>query len=130
MRIGIDLDDTITELPWLFEILTRGLKEAGHEIHIITYRDEGSSQEVAKELTAYKITYDKIHLPAANRLPAEWKAEVAKALQLDLMFDDSPEVLAGMPATTKRVWLCDPEIFDLRVCIAAMKAHAKLPVIH
>ena len=51
----------------------------------------------------------------------EWKGNLALELKLDLMIDDSPEVLSEMPANTKRLWLCDSSLFNLNTCIKAMR---------
>ena len=120
-KIGIDLDYTITEMPWFFAPLTAALKLAGHEIHIVTYRDREDRAETEAELQELKIQYDQLHLPEDDALPAAWKADVCTRLGLDLMIDDAPEVLAALPAGIKRLWVCDPEVFDLDVCIKAMQ---------
>ena len=44
-----------------------------------------------------------------------------RELRLDLMVEDSPEVLAEMPPDTQRLWLCNPAVFDLQVCVRALK---------
>jgi hypothetical protein len=59
----------------------------------------------------------------------EWKSQMAAQLDLDLMIDDAPEVLNAMPTKTKRLWLCDPAIFNLESCISAMKADTRIGVI-
>jgi len=43
------------------------------------------------------------------------------------MIEDSPEVLARMPARTARLWLCDHEVFDLDVCLRALRGLAAPP---
>lgn len=120
MNIGIDLDDTITDMPEFFTVICAAFLSAGHEVHIITYRDD--NKEAKSDLDEHDIKYTALHLPPENVKNAEtWKAQVAKELNLDLMIDDSPEVLAALPKTCKRMWLCDREVFDLGACIRAMK---------
>ena len=126
MRVGIDMDFTITALPELFKLLTKALIVSGHEVHIVTYRDEGKHTE--EELTNFGISFTKIHLPPAGASPEKWKADVAREIGLDIMFDDSPEVLAALPESCKRIWVCD-QIFNLDVCVSALRNHSKLPVI-
>ena len=121
MIIGIDLDDTITDVPELFSLITRALITDGHEVHIITYREPGTEKEVQKDLEELGIGFTRIHLPDDFYSAPEWKAGLAEELKLDAMFEDSPEVLARMPKSVKRFWLCDPEIFDLDVCLSALK---------
>lgn len=121
MRIGIDLDDTISALPQWFSLLCDAFVAAGHEVHVLTFRSPGTEAEVRVELQELGIRYTALHLPSAGVHPPEWKAAVAQRLELDLMIEDSPEVLARMPASTARLWLCDPEVFDLDVCIRALR---------
>jgi len=42
MKIGVDLDATITAYPEFFGVFTKAIAEAGHEIHIITNRPTGT----------------------------------------------------------------------------------------
>ena len=107
MNIGLDIDGTISESPQFFALLSAVLKAAGHKVHIITYRDPSpqSVEETKRELADWKIAYDELHLP--NNDPSigmgEWKRDVAEQLDLDIMIDDSLEVLAAMGAMSKKV---------------------------
>ncbi len=132
--IGIDLDDTITEMPEFFSALTAVLYyKPNVKIHIITYRDQEDRADTIKELTKYGIHYHELHLPRQqDECAEEWKSELATKLGIQLMIDDSPEVLAEMPKGTKRMWLADSEVFNLRTCVHAMKKSTqsrKLPII-
>ena len=133
MRIGIDLDDTITEMPWFFEPLIKALIDS-HQIHIISYRD--TLQEVQDELRKHGIdVFTKIWVPSKDELEAKghsmgtWKGKVAREIPLDVMIDDSPEVLSEMPSTVKRLWLCDSSIFNLKSCICALRADIRIEII-
>lgn len=55
MKIGIDLDATITVYPAVFSGLTAALKKAGHEVHIITDQAEKNEQNVAVMLAEMNI---------------------------------------------------------------------------
>ena len=46
MRIGIDLDETISAMPEWFSLLTKAVVTSGHEIHVITYREAGTEPAV------------------------------------------------------------------------------------
>ena len=120
MRIGINLDETITALPAWFSLLSKAVVSSGHEIHVITSREPGTESEIKAELARYGIQYTDLHVPTGSVDPATWKSTLAGELSLDLMIEDSPEVLAKMPATTARLWLCDQAVFDLNVCVQAM----------
>ena len=123
MRVGIDLDATITDVPQFFALLSGALVDAGHEVHVITYRspDMFPREETLHDLDALGIRYTRLHLPAGSLDAPEWKARVAAELGLDIMIEDSPEVLAAMPEGVKRMWLCDPDFYDLPTCIEAMR---------
>jgi len=121
MIIGIDLDETISDLPEFFSVITAALVSAGHEVHVITYREIGTEASVKTELAEFGIHYTDLHLPSDFRTAPEWKSELAEKLGVEIMFEDSPEVLARMPGSVKRVWICDPEIFDLDRCVDALR---------
>ena len=120
MIIGLDLDDTISDLPEFFSVLTRALVDAGHEVHVISFRQPGTEPRVERELADLGIAFTALHIPEDLVQPPSWKADVARELKLDVMIEDSPEVLAAMPAGTRRLWLCDEEVFDLDVCVNAL----------
>lgn len=130
MKIGLDLDFTISELPQFFAILSKALIAEGHEVHIITYREKFDTGNTIIELNDYGIAYTQLHIPDHNNtLTMEaWKAEIAK-IGLDLMIDDSPEVLHAMPPNVKRLWMCDPQVFNLKTCIMAMRAEMRMDTI-
>lgn len=121
MKIGLDLDFTITELPEFFSILSTALMKAGHEVFIITYRDEELKPVTISQLTKMHIRYTKLFMPEGDVDMAKWKGKLAEDLDLDIMIDDSPEVLDAMPPKTRRMWLCDPNVFSLRTCLEALK---------
>ncbi len=101
MKIGLDLDETITEFPAFFALLAGALIDAGHQVHVITYRSpepDGDNPATREELDGLGIRYTELHLPDGISDAPQWKARVASAVGLDLMIDDSPEVLAAMPA--------------------------------
>lgn len=118
MRIGIDLDGTILDMPAFFSILSHALMAEGHEVHVITYRD---NRELAvRDLEASAIRYTGLHLPETMIDAREWKRARADELSLDLMIDDSPDVLAAMPPSVKRLWLCDPALYNLDKAIGGL----------
>jgi hypothetical protein len=120
MNIGIDLDGTITENPAFFSLITMALVAQNHEVHIVTYRDLADEVATIQELAALNIQYTRLHLPPANAAIAAWKLKIATEVKLDMMIDDMPEVLESMPASTQRLWFCDPAIYDLKRCIKAL----------
>jgi hypothetical protein len=129
MNVGLDLDETITEMPWMFSLITTGLKAAGHKVYILTYRDSEERQRTVEELVDHSIVYDQLYVAPADVDAPEWKAKMATELHLDVMFDDAPEVLDALPEFTKRIWVCDRDVFDLGVVVGALQDHTRLPVI-
>ena len=121
MIIGIDLDYTISAWPEWFSVVTRALVRDGHEVHVLTHREPGTETGIRAELAEFGIEYTALHLPEDDLSAREWKPMKAEALRLEMMIEDSPEVLARMPMGIHRMWICDPEVFDLDVCIAAMR---------
>ena len=116
MRIGLDLDDTVTGrdgLPAFFALLSQALVRAGHEVHIISFRYDESRKATLSELRELGIWFTALHLTtAAGPAPAAWKARLAEQLGLDVMVEDSLENLAAMPARTRSIWVC-PRRVDL-----------------
>jgi hypothetical protein len=98
MRIGLDLDKTITATPWMFSAMTKGLIANGHTVFIITYRDQELKEYTIKQLKELDIQYNILFLPPnRNTSPEKWKARLAKNLGLDVMFDDQVSILSSMP---------------------------------
>jgi hypothetical protein len=97
MKIGLDLDKTITEVPWMFSALTKGLIADGHEVHIITYRDTNIIDYTKKQLIELGIQYTELHLPPNKEIsPEEWKASLVSRHGINVMFDDEVSILSNM----------------------------------
>ncbi len=122
MIVGIDLDYTISDMPEFFSVLAAALVDSGHEVHVITFREIGTEDSVRAELREYGLRYTQVHLPRSPCLAPKWKAQLAVELGLDLMIEDSPEVLSEMPDSVKRLWLCDSSVFNLATCVQALRA--------
>lgn len=101
MIVGIDMDGTITKHPELFRILVKGLQAEGNSVHIITCRLE--PEAVVESLNALGIGFDEVHTPVPEKdfmTVGEWKAEVCREVGVDIMFEDSPDVLVSLPEGT------------------------------
>jgi hypothetical protein len=59
----------------------------------------------------------------------EWKVKKIMELGIDLMIDDCPEVLSALPPHIKRLWMADPEVFNLKSCVTALKADNRIKTI-
>jgi len=98
MKVGLDIDGTITAMPWLFRVLSRGLRAEGHEVYVITFRSPSFKEETEEMLQAMGVVYDKIFY-GQQIVDPEWKGKIAQEVGLDVMFEDDVSVLAQMPAT-------------------------------
>ena len=112
MNTGIDIDGCITENPQFFALLSRVLRAAGHKVHIISYRDPSPSSvaETKQELAEWKISYDELHLPDGNLGMGEWKADIARDMNLEIMVDDRLEILSKMPKNVLRFWVMPEDV--------------------
>lgn len=95
IKVGLDMDGTITDHPAFFSALSYSDK---FEIHIITGRslDEHKDQTI-EELKQYDIKYHAIHF-----VDAVWekKGEVCKKLGIQIMFDDMDEFIKHISEST------------------------------
>jgi len=92
MKIGVDLDATITAYPEFFSAFTQAMAAAGHQIHVITNRVPGTEDFVAQELARYGITWHVIHITRD-------KAAYILAEGISVLFDDMDEYFATLPET-------------------------------
>lgn len=119
--VGIDIDGTISRIPDIFSILSHGLKARGIPVHIITFRDEELEEQTLLELRGWNIHYDALHFaPRTAPSAAIWKASIVEKYHIDVMFEDSPEVLQALPGHVAKTWIFDTEIYDLRKVIEAL----------
>lgn len=92
MKIGIDLDATITAYPEVFSCFTKAYKDAHHEIHIITDRMQGTEEDVADILAELKIEYDIIAITRD-------KTSYILRQGIDVLYDDTDEYFLYLPET-------------------------------
>ena len=106
MKVGIDVDGTITKYPELFRILTQGLRKEGHHVHIVTCRLEPDITQ--EELVRHGISYDRLHMPTPendNLSAGEWKRMVCDEEKLDILFDDSPDIIVRTSGHTQGIFV-------------------------
>lgn len=62
MKIGLDVDNTITKFPKVFSELSYVVKKDGGQVHIVTSRSDDEIARVGtiKELKEYNIIYDRL----------------------------------------------------------------------
>jgi len=126
MNVGIDLDHTISEAPWFFQALVKGMRMDDHRVFVLTYRD--NHEGAFEDLNNFGIMFDGLFTPPTPLkidAPA-WKAQMARELKLDLMIDDSPENLRAMPKDVTTIWFLNREVFDLKACLMGLRAFNKM----
>ena len=113
-HICLDIDDTITYVPKLFQVLTTVLPES--KITVVTFRSEAS--RAMETLSELDIRYDRLIVSSdescgkrPNETLAQWKARVVNNLKPDWFFEDMPEVVS----------LIDPDIIVLMPCDELMR---------
>ena len=91
LKIGIDLDDTITYCKTFFSMMTNAMQDMA-EIYIITNREQTPENEVAirKELDELGIRYH--HLAVTDK-----KAEYILREGITVFFDDTDEYFLSLP---------------------------------
>jgi len=64
LTVQIDIDETITALPEFFSAITKGLRQAGHRVIVVSSRvDEGDCRKKSlEELREYGIEFQALHL--------------------------------------------------------------------
>ena len=90
LRIGVDLDGTISEYPQFFKLFTKVMAEAGCRIYVITDRMQGTEQSVEDELAEYGITYDVLKVTSN-------KAAYILNEGIDVLFDDMDRYFLELP---------------------------------
>lgn len=90
MRIGIDLDATITAYPEVFSRFTKAYKNAGHEIHIITDRPSDTENEIVEMLKELRIEYDFIKI-------TQDKVSYILKQGIEVLYDDTDEYFLDLP---------------------------------
>ncbi|MHC4479028.1 MAG: hypothetical protein ACYTEL_25670 [Planctomycetota bacterium] len=90
LKIGVDLDGTISEYPQFFKVFTKAMAEAGCKVYVITDRMPGTERSVAAELEQYGMTYDTIKITSD-------KAGFILAEGISVLFDDMNRYFAELP---------------------------------
>lgn len=90
LKIGVDLDGTISEYPGFFKLFTMAMAQAGCMIYIITDRTPGTEASVADELESYDITYDFLKITGD-------KARYILDEGVSVLFDDVDDYFLQLP---------------------------------
>lgn len=109
LRLGLDIDETITAAPELFAEVSRTCRLNDGQVHIVTSRSALGRSETVEELSGYGVQFDALFfLPEMSRANSDcphkeldwfqrylWQ-KVAYAKQHGLMHfvDDDPKVIS------------------------------------
>lgn len=108
MKLGLDIDGTISACPHFYAFMARGIVTEGGEVHIISARaetDRGVTErhlvewgfgDIPHVLHLYPLHYnhaDPEELEAHFVRHAAWKAETCKAHGIRVLIDDDPRNL-------------------------------------
>ncbi len=96
MRIGLDIDGTITRAPEFFAFLSKVFMDAGHHVAVVTHRMDRKLTE--EELAEYGVQFHELILPENfDHEIAEWKIEAFEKIKPDIVFEDMVDVVNGLP---------------------------------
>ncbi len=106
LKIGIDLDDTITYCKQFFSMMTNAMKDTA-EIHVITNREQTveNAAIIRNELDELGISYH--HLEVTGD-----KAEYILEKGITVLFDDTDEYFLTLPESVKVFKMREPWNFD------------------
>lgn len=102
MKFAFDLDGVTYEYPKILQEIMRCLKLGGNEVIILTGHFEGDVLEKDKRrLREGGFVYHNrlIEKPLAGMSSHKFKAKVCRAEKIDVLFEDSPEVVEEVNKT-------------------------------
>lgn len=109
LRIGLDIDDTMTRHWAFFCFLANALVDAGHEVYVITLREDFAATR--DELASRGLRYTELICADLDEMEGSveaWKAAVCKDRGVEILFDDMEEVMNHLPETTLGLMPVDP----------------------
>ena len=124
-RYGFDLDGTLDSSPELAH-LARALALAGHKIWIITGSPFSKKAIAAKLYGLNVVDYQKIITvdgTAGDEEIGKAKGEACNKHDIDLFFDNDPEVLKGFASVSKvaRCYILSSEVLQPKVAPAVKR---------
>lgn len=93
MNVALDIDGTISDHPPFFAFLSVTLRQAGHRVVILTYRDPAKIEATKAQLAAWGIVFDELVI--AESLSA--KGALCAQHAIDVFIDDQDECIAEVP---------------------------------
>lgn len=111
MRIGIDIDDTMSRNWAFFRFLAAAFLDGGHEVFVVTFRED--SDQTARELEARGVRCSRLICASPEALStqgwAAWKGAVCQREGIEIFFDDMEEVINHLPSQTVGLMVTDPQ---------------------
>jgi len=109
IKVAIDLDNTITEYPKFFSIITRALVPS-IEVVILTNRENSveSKEKIKKILADLDIFYSKIVITAK-------KTEYVIKNDVNIFIDDTDEYFLNLPKSVCVLKIREPGNFDFDI---------------
>jgi len=113
MVIGLDIDGTITRHPAFFAFLSRALRQAGHDVVVITFRQDRASSE--SDLAQWGIAYSRLVIWSlgAHTDMLRWKGDVCRELGVEVLFEDDPQVLCQVAPEIVSMMVVNHDEHDL-----------------
>ena len=90
LKIGIDLDGTISEYPAFFKLFTKAAVDAGGIIYIITDRAPGTEAFVRAELESYGLTWHVLKITSE-------KSSYILHEGISVLFEDVDDYFVDLP---------------------------------
>jgi ribonucleotide monophosphatase NagD (HAD superfamily) len=81
LKVALDVDGVITKAPEFFATLTAALRQAGHEVYILTDHDETLREAREEELAGWGVEYDCLVITRR-------KQAFFEDLEMDVALDD------------------------------------------
>ena len=115
MVIGLDIDGTINRHPEFFALLSDALMSAGHDVIVITFRENRKS--ATDDLIGWGIRFSKLVTWSFQDNPGddmyEWKGRICDDMKVEVLFDDDPQVLCALRPKVLSMMVVDHETHDL-----------------
>lgn len=88
MKIGIDIDDTLTKYPDFFLVTAVQLREWGHEVGILTGRTRENVPEGPWDFVIACTVEESKPYTTDEQKAREWKSKMCKEHNLDIHYDN------------------------------------------
>lgn len=99
MTFAFDIDGTITRAPDVFAAMAAALRQAGHGVVIVTFRED--REGALRDLASWGVAFDTLIISDSREMMAlgaeRWKGVVCRRLGAAVLIDDDEDVIAALP---------------------------------